>query len=50
MDHVGEFVDDDVVYALSWCLDEMDVEGDDAVASAVAPLASHASESHLFWF
>ncbi len=50
MDHVGEFVDDDVVYALFRGLDEVNVKGDDAAASAVAPLAFHASQLHLFGF
>ncbi len=48
MDHVGEFVDNDVVNALFWCLHKVDVKGDDPVASAVSPLAFHASEFHLF--
>ena len=49
VDHVGEFVDDNVVYALFGGLHKMDVEGDDTVASTVAPLAFHTSEFHLFW-
>jgi len=48
VDHVGEFVDDDVVDALLGYLYELGVEGDDTAAAAVAPLASHASELHLF--
>lgn len=50
VDHVGEFMDDDVVDALFWGLYEMDVEGDDAAGAAVAPLAFHTAQSHGFGF